>query len=135
MTTNPKDLVGAKKAPMGLLPAAGVIHGNLAMENGANKYGPYNWREHAVQYTIYIDAIERHLVAVRDGEDLAQDSMVHHLGHIIAGASILLDAMECGKLIDDRPKSGPAAQILERINTQRKEKSRCNSSGRNSTGT
>ena len=119
---NPKDLIGEKKVQLGLLPAAGKIYGALAMEFGAyhagkekTGYGPFNWREKKVRMTIYLDAIERHLEALRDGEDAAKDSGVHHLGHIIAGASILADALEGGQLIDDRPMKGPAAALLERV--------------------
>jgi len=111
-TTNPKDLVGLTKIPLGLLPAAGKIYGALAMVDGAAKYSSYNWREKKVRMTIYLDAIERHLLAFRDGEDTAQDSGVNHLGHIISCASILADATEGGFLIDDRPQPGPCSKIL-----------------------
>jgi|SRR5579859_138314 len=112
-TTNPKDLIGVKKVPLGLLPAVGKIYGALAMKNGADKYGPYNWRDKKVKMTIYLDAIERHLLALRDGEDCAQDSKLPHLAHIIAGASILADAIECECLIDDRPKPGVASELMD----------------------
>jgi hypothetical protein len=112
--TNPKDLQGSKKVPLGLLPAAGKIYGALAMKDGAEKYTPYNWRSKKVRYTIYLDAIERHLLALRDGENTAADSKVHHLGHLIACASLLADAIEGGFIIDDRPVAGPAAAILEK---------------------
>ena len=112
--TNPKDLIGVKKVQLGLLPAAGKIYGALAMINGAEKYGPYNWRDKKVKMTIYLDAIERHLLALRDGEDRAEDSGVHHLGHIIACGAILADALEGGFLIDDRPKAGPAAELIKK---------------------
>lgn len=42
--TNPKYLIGVTKVQLGLLPAAGVIYGALSMQDGADKYGPYNWR-------------------------------------------------------------------------------------------
>ena len=113
--TNPKDLIGEKKVQLGLLPAAGKIYGALAMEFGARKYEPYNWRNKKVKYTIYLDAIERHLLALRDGENQAEDSKVHHLGHIIAGASILADAIEGGFVIDDRPPVTCTAALLERV--------------------
>lgn len=116
---NPKDLIGAQKVQLGLLPAAGIIHGALAMEYGAYRagsekkgYGPYNWRENRVIYSVYIDAISRHLLALRDGEDYAPDSKVHHLGHVIGGAAIALDAMENLNLDDDRPPRGPASRLL-----------------------
>jgi hypothetical protein len=84
------------------------------MKNGADKYGPYNWRDKKVRMTIYLDAIERHLLALRDGEDIAEDSKVPHLGHIIACGALLADAVEGDFLIDDRPAKGPAAKVLEK---------------------
>ena len=117
---NPKDVFGEAKVHLGLLPAAGKIHGALAMQSGSKKYGPYNWRESNVRMTIYLDAIERHLLALRDGEDLAQDSGVSHLGHIISSASIILDAQATNTLIDDRPPAGPCAKILKEY-TQNRE--------------
>lgn len=114
-TTNPKDLVGVKKVQLGLLPAAGKIYGALAMMDGAVRYGPMNWRDKKVRMTVYLDAIERHLLAFRDGENTSPDSGVPHLGAIIAGASILADAIEGGFLIDDRPLPGPASATLEKF--------------------
>lgn len=111
---NPKDLAARGRVPLHLLPAAGRIHGALACKDGAEKYGPYNWREKPISLMGYTGAIERHLLALRDGEDRAQDSGLHHLAHIVATASILLEAMECGSLIDDRPLPGPAALLLKR---------------------
>ncbi|MEY9242511.1 hypothetical protein ABIF27_003166 [Bradyrhizobium elkanii] len=49
----------------------------MAMKNGAKKYGPYNWRSNKVRMTIYIEAAQRHLAALLDGEDKASDSQVH----------------------------------------------------------
>jgi len=62
MGTNPKDLIGTKKPPLGLVPTAGIIHEAMAMKDGAKKYGPYNWRENgkAVRYTVYHNAALRH---------------------------------------------------------------------------
>ena len=111
---NPKDRRGVKKVNLGLLPGAGKIYGALAMENGAGKYGPYNWRDKKVKMTVYLDAMERHLLALRDGEDLSTDAKLPHLGHIIACAAILADAKEGGFLIDDRPRPGPAAALLDK---------------------
>lgn len=109
---NPKDLIGVRKVQLGLLPAAGKIYGALAMEDGAIKYQAYNWRTKKVLMSIYLDAMERHLLSLRDGEDLSADSKVPHLGNIIACASILADAIEGGFIVDDRPVSGPAARTL-----------------------
>ncbi len=112
---NPKDLIGVKKVPtLSVIPSAGLVHCGRAMENGSEKYGRMNWREHPVKATIYLDAAVRHLMAWADGEEDAQDSGVHHLGHVMACCAILLDAQEAGNMIDDRVP-GPAADLLERF--------------------
>lgn len=109
---NPKDLIGAKKAPLGLVPPALIIGAAEAMENGASKYGPFNWRDYPVQAMTYVEAALRHLLAYVDGEDDAPDTGIHHVKHAIAGLGILLDSLEGGQLIDNRPKPGPAAKMM-----------------------
>lgn len=101
--TNPKDLIGAKKTAISLVPPEGIREIAKAMKNGADKYGSYNWRDKKVQYMIYLDAIMRHTLALIDREDIAEDSKVHHLGHIGANATILLDAIKYDCLVDNRP--------------------------------
>lgn len=114
--SNPKDLLGAKKVSISKFPAVALIHGSHAMMNGAAKYGPYNWRGNKVIASIYVDAIFRHVMSWFDErEECAEDSGVHHLGHAIASAAILLDAQETGNLVDDRPEPGKAAQVLNRL--------------------
>jgi hypothetical protein len=111
---NPKDLIGVKKVPtLSVIPTAALVHMGRAMENGAEKYGPFNWRQHPVQSGIYVDACLRHLMAWMDGEEDADDSGVHHLGHAMACLGIVLDAQECDALIDQRVP-GPAPEMLER---------------------
>jgi hypothetical protein len=109
---NPKDLVGAKKAPLALVPVAGAIFSAPAHANGAGKYGPFNWRNQPVQLMTYIEAVQRHLAAFVDGQDLAEDTGIHHVAHAIAGLNIIADAMGLGNLIDNRPAKGPAADML-----------------------
>ena len=109
---NPKDLVGAKKAPLALVPAALVIGASEAMQNGAEKYGPFNWREYPVQIMTYCEAIQRHMVAFVDGQDYAEDTGIHHLKHAAASLGILLDSIALGIAEDNRPPKGPAADLL-----------------------
>lgn len=114
--SNPKDLVGSKKAPLGLVPPALEIGASEAMENGASKYGPFNWREKPIEYMTYLVAIKRHINALIDGQDEAEDTGIHHLKHIAAGTGILLDALNIpGDLIDNRPPKGPAADMLRAL--------------------
>lgn len=111
--TNPKDALGTKKPNISLVPASAIIYAAKAMENGAKKYGAYNWRTKKVQALIYIDATLRHILSYLDGEELASDSKVHHLAHALASISILVDAIETGNLIDNRPALGAANRLIE----------------------
>ena len=113
--TNPKDLLGVKKVQLHLVPPSSIIYEALAFEDGANKYGPYNWRKNKVILSIYIDALLRHVFAYFDGEDNAPDSKKPHLAHAKACLGVLIDALETGNLIDDRPNKGKAAELLERF--------------------
>jgi len=118
MSTNPKDAIGLTKPRLDLVPPALEIHTSQAMANGAKKYGPYNWREHPVKLTVYIGAAKRHLAELLDGDNVARDSGVHHAAHVAACMAIILDALETGNLIDDRPTKGPAGDLIERMTTK-----------------
>src|SRR6185503_16391068 len=98
---NPKAAIGAMKVPLHLVPPSAKHFLALALKDGAKKYGPYNWRDAGISLSTYKAAAERHWDALWDGEDIAQDSMVHHLAHAMACAAIALDALTIGKLIDD----------------------------------
>lgn len=104
----------SKKVQLALLPPSGIIYGSLAMTDGATKYGAYQWRGAKVSYMQYLSAMLRHVMSLIDREDEDAQSKVHHGGHIIAGMSIVLDALEQGNLIDDRPLKGSAAALLRR---------------------
>lgn len=95
------------------------------MMDGARKYGPFNWRGNAVVASIYIDALIRHAMSWFEGEECADDSGVHHLGHAIACLGILLDAQETGNLVDDRPgKDAVATRVLKRLQEQIEERAK-----------
>ena len=111
---NPKDLLGLAKVSLTKNPPAALIYMALAMMNGAVKYGPFNWRKKKVIASVYVDAAMRHLQAWQDGENDADDSKVPHLGHALASIAIIVDALETGNLIDDRPAPGAAAALLKR---------------------
>lgn len=118
-TTNPKDLLGSGKVSLTCVPPVALLHEACALMTGDWKYGAYNWRAKPVVARIYIDAALRHIHAWFDGEEYAQDSGVHHLGHARACMAILLDAMETGNLVDDRPIADgrpPFADLLNDLN-------------------
>lgn len=113
--SNPKDLLGIKKPDISKIPAVALMHESLAMMDGAGKYGAYNWRDNKVVASIYIAACFRHLTLWAEGEEEADDSGCHHLGHARACLGILLDALETGNLIDDRPVNESSRGVLLRV--------------------
>jgi hypothetical protein len=110
---NPKTALGIKKPSLSSVPPASLIHLARAMADGRRKYGHMNWREKNVSSTIYYDAMLRHVFAWLDGENVAEDSGVHHLGHVMACCAIILDAQANGNLNDDRPIPGPASKVIK----------------------
>jgi hypothetical protein len=113
--TNPKDLLGLKKPPLRLVPAAFLLFVSRVMGLGAVKYGPYNWRTKKVRRTVYIEAAMRHLLCALDGEDLDPESGQPHEAHAAACMAIVLDALATGNLIDDRPEPGAAAELIAHL--------------------
>lgn len=112
---NPKTALGVKKPGTDAIPPAAILELGQAMSNGAAKYGRFNWRDKSVTTSVYTNAIDRHALAFRDGEDLASDSGVHHLAHIMACCAILLDAIHTGKINDDRRRDGVAGIVIDRL--------------------
>ena len=103
---NPKTVQGLAKAPLHLVPPALVEGAAEAFANGAEKYGPFNWREAQISSTVYYAACLRHLHAWydrADPQDAAPDSEVHHLKHAVACLALLLDTMGTDLLNDNRP--------------------------------
>lgn len=117
---NPKDLIGATKPDLSLVPPAAMLHIASAMMDGAVKYGPYNWRGNPVKARVYVAAAMRHFQQFLDGEDIDPISKVHHLGHAGACVAILLDARETGNLADDRPTPGAAGDMIRRWDQDKK---------------
>jgi hypothetical protein len=110
---NPKTLAGQAKPSPALVPPVAVLEIAQAFRDGAEKYGPYNWREKPVPSLTYINAALRHIYSWMDGEGRSDDADVQHLAHAAACMCIVMDAASCGMLIDDRPKEGQAAQVIK----------------------
>lgn len=122
---NPKTAEGAKKLPLHLVPPSAAHYLAQAFADGAAKYGPYNWREAGVAASVYYAAMKRHQDAWWDGENLSTDAKVHHLAHTMACCAIVLDALTVGKLIDDRPPKGAAAEMQDRWVKEKASASTC----------
>ncbi|UCC74940.1 MAG: hypothetical protein JSV86_10440 [Gemmatimonadota bacterium] len=79
------------KAPLNLIPARPLRVIAAAMEDGANRYAPWNWIERRDDdRDVYGAALRRHVEKFTDPTepDYADDSKIHHLAH--AGACILI---------------------------------------------
>jgi hypothetical protein len=109
--TNPKDALGANKAPLGLWPLTALAEGSTALANGMLKYGRVNWRSAGVRSSIYVDAMLRHILIWNEGEERDEDG-VHNLAAVLACAAILIDAKANGQLVDDRPLSTVAPRTV-----------------------
>tara|TARA_R110002124_G_scaffold156712_1_gene323826 strand:+ start:1513 stop:1860 length:348 start_codon:yes stop_codon:yes gene_type:complete len=101
---NPKTQYGSIKPSLGLIPKVAMEAAAAAHELGADKYGPWNWRENDVSAMVYINAMMRHIQEWKEIEDNDPDTMKSHLGNVMACCGILLDAQDQGCLIDDRPE-------------------------------
>jgi len=110
---NPKTVLGVAKPPLHAIPPVALLVLGQAMANGERKYGLTNWREKSVSSSVYYDAALRHAFAWWDGENVAPDSLVHHLGHVMACCAIVIDALHQGTLNDDRPQvRGATAKFI-----------------------
>jgi hypothetical protein len=113
--TNPKDLIGTDKLPLHLWPETATAMGALGLLEGALKYGRSNWRVSGVRYSIYIDALRRHVNALFEGEDLDPDSGLPHLSHALACLAIIVDAQAAENLTDDRQYPGGYRKLVEEL--------------------
>lgn len=113
---NPKDLFGMAKVPLGYWPETATVLGSYGIGFGAIDYGPYNWRVAHVLALVYLEAIDRHLKALKDGEDFDTKRGAPHICFILAGAAIYADAWLHGTLIDNRPVKGETGNLIEALN-------------------
>lgn len=113
---NPKTVFGVAKPGVHAIPPSALLYLGQAMEDGRKKYGLMNWRTDRVSASTYYNAMAaRHLPAFWDGEDVAADSKIHHLAHVMACCAILIDAIETGQLNDDRPVKGNLPDLIVRL--------------------
>lgn len=114
LSSNPKDAIGRTKAQIHLIPPPALVEMAKVMDEGARKYGAYNWREASVAATVYVSAAQRHLLAFLDGEMMDPDGPGNtlHLAHAAACCAILLDAFATGNIVDDRPPPGVAGSMM-----------------------
>ena len=103
MTDNPKDAIGSRKVPMSVVPTPVIMEVAVGMLEGSLRYGSHNYRKSGVRASVYYDAVNRHLGAWWEGEDIDPDSGLSHVVKAISSLVVLRDAMIRGKMIDNRP--------------------------------
>lgn len=103
---NPKQRYGILKPSAEFTPPAAEVWLNVAMQEGAGKYGPFNWRVKPIEAGTYISAAKRHLNAWFSGEVYDPKTGNHHLGYAMACCAILIDAELNSCMIDNRPHDG-----------------------------
>lgn len=118
---NPKEATGSKKPGVySVFPRWVSLLVGRVMETGASKYGKFNYRDSSIAADTYEDAMERHAQLWFDGEDNDPESGVSHLAHVIACATLLLDAQATGKLHDNRQKTGIVRRTIDQLEALRK---------------
>jgi len=115
--SNPKDIVGIRKAPMSTVSAPVMAEIGVAMLEGACKYGRHNYRAIGVRASVYYDATLRHLFSWWEGEDVDPDSGMSHVTKAITSLVVLRDAMLQNMVNDDRPPS-TLKQFYVNLNAQ-----------------
>jgi hypothetical protein len=99
---NPKTIAGQVKPPLHLLEYAADVEIAMALADGARKYGRKNYLHSPIPAIVYGGAIRRHVGLWLAGEDVAEDSGIHHLAHVGAGIHIVFAALANGNFVDDR---------------------------------
>lgn len=107
-TVNAKDREATTRLPLSLVPPGLRSWCALAMAEGDLKYGGFNFRATGVQASIYFDAMGRHMDKwFFHGEEVDPKTLVPHLGNAAACLAIIIDGIEQGNIIDDRPPRQP----------------------------
>ena len=110
--TNPKDRLATNRLDLSLFPDTAVAYGALGMTEGDSKYGGYNYRVGGVLASVYYAASRRHLAKWFSGEWADRKTNVPHLASALACVAILIDAVECKVLRDDRPPKADLDRLL-----------------------
>lgn len=116
---DPKQACAVKKVTFDNVPITLQILATLGADNGALKYGQWNWlklEDGSMSIMTYLNALQRHLTLFRAGQDNTSDTDIHNLDSMIAGLAVVRDAMIFGKVVDDRTKlSEDQIVILEKL--------------------
>jgi hypothetical protein len=70
---------------------------------GLVKYSPFSWRDGETGSMELLNAALRHIYLYVSGTDLDSESGESHISHAAANLLLLLDMLENGTLVDNRP--------------------------------
>lgn len=79
------------KAEYGLLPPHILHEVVLVLTNGAKKYSRDNWKYVVDGERRYFDAAQRHIWAIKRGEEFDQEDNLHHIAHAICDLMFLYE--------------------------------------------
>lgn len=113
--TNPKDRAATSRLDLSLFPQTAICYGALAMAEGDMKYGGYNYRPGGVLASVYVAALLRHIFKWYNGQEDDPKTQVPHLANAMACLGVIIDAIECGSLKDDRPPVVDVDGLLSRF--------------------
>jgi hypothetical protein len=103
--TNPKDAIATNKLPLHLVSPIVKAYQAIAHFLGNVKYGAWNYRAAGARASIYRSALDRHVDAWWEGEEIDPVDGTPHLANALCCLNILIEAKHSGGLIDDRPPS------------------------------
>lgn len=89
------------KSRIDLAPADAMFHVGKVLAMGAEKYDEHNW-EKGMPYSKVISSLERHLAKWKAGEDLDEESGLHHIDHLMCNALFLSRYVRAFPEFDDR---------------------------------
>lgn len=123
---NPKHALGKAKAPFDFTPPSALAWLGYVMWYGAihKEYGPFNFVKTHVAWSVYYNAIQRHVNAIQAGEWLDPESGAPHIAHIMGCAAVVIDAHETGKLVRDEPAgvTAPLGPVMNKITALMRQK-------------
>ncbi len=84
-----------------LLPAFAQEQYASVLTFGAKKYGDHNWKK-GMQWTTVLASLERHLEAIKKGEDYDKETGFLHSAHVMCNAGFLTEYYKIYPQGDDR---------------------------------
>lgn len=89
------------KPKLALIPPIAERLEGMALTYGEDKYGKHNYQQ-GLEALRLLSAAKRHISEWIDGNEVDEESGIHHLGHARANLGMLLQLQATGRLIDDR---------------------------------